>query len=135
MFADNRPSSEELLKMAQVEESRLGAGKLKIFFGMCAGVGKTYTMLQDAHQRLQEGVDLIVGVVNTHGRKETENLLAGLPVINEKWMTYKGTAFKELDLDAILQKKPTLVLIDELAHTNVPGCRHLKGWQDVMEIL
>ena len=135
MAETEKLSSEEWLQAVQAEEKKLSAGKLKIFFGMCAGVGKTYAMLGEAHHRLKEGTDVVVGVVNTHGRKETERLLRGLPQIPEKWVTYKGTAFKELDLDAILQRKPALVLIDELAHTNVPGSRHLKRWQDVMELL
>lgn len=129
-------SSEEWLQAVQAEEEKeKRGGRLKIFFGMCAGVGKTYTMLREAHIHLKEGVDLVIGIVNTHGRKDTEKLLRGLPHIPQKWITYRGTAFKELDLDAILQRKPQLVLVDELAHTNVPGSRHLKRWQDVLELL
>ncbi len=124
-----------LLKAVQEEEKKASSGKLKIFFGMSAGVGKTYAMLQDGHERKGEGVNLYIGTVNTHGRQETEKLLEGLPIIPEKWIEYKDKAFKELDLEKILELKPQLVLIDELAHTNVPGSKHPKRWQDVIEIL
>src|SRR5579885_2727159 len=110
-------------------------GKLKIFLGMAAGVGKTYSMLENAHQQVEEGIDVLVGVVDTHGRKETAKLLEGLKCLPEKTVSYKGIAFKELDIDAVLKARPQLVLVDELAHTNIPGSRHIKRWQDVMEIL
>ena len=132
---ENQPDPDEILRAIQQEESQKKLGKLKIFFGMSAGVGKTYAMLEAAQQRLKEGFHVIVGTINTHGRKETEALLQGLPIIPEKWVKYKDTVFEEMDLEAILQTKPMLVLIDELAHTNVPGSRHAKRWQDVMEIL
>lgn len=135
MINEERLNPDELLKAIQQDEKQLSLGKLKIFFGMSAGVGKTYAMLEEAHQRMSEGVNLIVGVVNTHGRQETEKVLEGLPLIPEKWIEYRGKAFKELDLDKILELKPQLVLIDELAHTNVPGSKHPKRWQDVVEIL
>lgn len=117
------------------QENQQARAKLKIFFGMCAGVGKTYTMLTEAHKKLNEGVRLLIGSVNTHGRKETEALVVGLPQIAEKWVNYKNHLFRELDIETILKQKPDLVLIDELAHTNVPGSRHVKRWQDVLEIL
>lgn len=132
---DRLPPEEYLPAAAKEEESRSKKGKLKIFFGMSAGVGKTYAMLEDAQQRVREGDDLVVGVVNTHGRQETARLLEGLKVIPSKKITYKGTTFEEMDLDEILRIKPPLVLVDELAHSNVPGTRHLKRWQDVIEIL
>jgi two-component system sensor histidine kinase KdpD len=135
MINEERPDPDQLLKAIQREEKRSSLGKLKIFFGMSAGVGKTYAMLEEAHQRLKEGVNLVVGVINTHGRQETEKLVEGLPIIPEKWVEYKDKAFKELDLEKILEIKPQLVLIDELAHTNVPGSKHPKRWQDVVEIL
>jgi len=132
---DDKPNPDELLEALHQEETLLHAGKLKIFFGMSAGVGKTYSMLEEAHQRLKEGVNVVVGTINTHGRKETEELLKGLTLIPEKWVTYKDTVFEEFDLETILKLKPALVLIDEFAHTNVPGSKHSKRWQDVIEIL
>lgn len=135
MSYDEKPNPDELLKVIQKEEAQKNLAKLKIFFGMSAGVGKTYAMLEDAQQRLKEGVNVVVGTINTHGRKETEALLEGLPVIPEKWVTYKGIAFSELDMEALLKLKPELVLVDELAHTNVPGSKHPKRWQDVIELL
>lgn len=111
------------------------AGKLKIFFGLCAGVGKTYAMLKEAQQKLEEGVNVVIGTIDTHGRKETEELLYKLPIIPEKWVKYKDTSFKELDLEGILNIHPELILIDELAHASVPGSKHSKRWQDVVEIL
>lgn len=135
MINENRPDPDLLLKAVQEEEKKAGLGRLKIFFGMSAGVGKTYAMLEEAHQRLKEGIDMKIGVINTHGRQETEKLVEGLPILPEKWINFKDKAFKELDLEKILEIKPQLVLIDELAHTNVPGSKHPKRWQDVIEIL
>lgn len=135
MTEEFQPNPDELLKAIQKDEDQKALGKLKIFFGMSAGVGKTYAMLGEARQRLNEGQKIIVGTVNTHGRKETEALLQGLPIIPEKWIKYKDTVFEEMDLEAILQYKPSLVIVDELAHTNIPGSRHPKRWQDVIELL
>lgn len=132
---EDRPDPEALLHAIQREEKKAQGGRLKIFFGMSAGVGKTYAMLEEAQKLNQEGVDVVIGVINTHGRKETAKLLNGLKIVPEKWITYKEAAFEELDIDAVLHLKPQLVLIDELAHTNVPGSRHPKRWQDVLEIL
>ena len=106
-----------------------------MFLGMCPGVGKTYMMLQYVRQRLREGVNAFVGVVETHGRSETEALLVGLPVVPRRTIDYKGVSLDEMDLDAILQQRPELVLVDELAHSNVPGSRHPKRYQDVLELL
>lgn len=132
---DDRPNPDEILKAIQHEEAKVSLGKLKIFFGMAAGVGKTYAMLEEAHQKVREGVSVLVGIVNTHGRKETEALIQGLDILPEKRIQYKDTIFHELDLEAILEIKPQLVIVDELAHTNVPGSKHPKRWQDVMELL
>ena len=126
-----RPSPEALL----TESRRETRGRLKVFLGAAPGVGKTYEMLSAARRRLREGVDLVVGIVETHGRKETEQLTWGLPTVPRRHLTHKGRTFEELDLDAILERHPALVLIDELAHTNVPGSRHEKRYQDVEEIL
>ena len=102
---------------------------------MAAGVGKTYAMLETAQRLYRGGVNIVVGVIDTHGRLETANLLEGLKIIPEKAIEYKGNVFKELNIDEVLRLKPEIVLIDELAHTNVPGSRHDKRWQDVLEIL
>ncbi len=135
MRDENRPSPEDLLEVIRREESRIDKGKLKIFLGMAAGVGKTYAMLAEAQNLQQEGLDVVVGIVDTHGRQETALLLEGLKQIPPKKITYKEKIFDELDLDEILRLRPQLVLIDELAHSNIPGSRHPKRWQDVMEVL
>jgi two-component system sensor histidine kinase KdpD len=130
-----RPSPESLLRLAQEEERREKQGCLKLFFGMCPGVGKTYAMLEAARQRAGEGVDLVVGLVETHGRPETEALLAGLEMLPRRQVPYKGVTLEEFDIDGALARRPHLLLVDELAHTNAPGSRHVKRWQDVEELL
>jgi two-component system, OmpR family, sensor histidine kinase KdpD len=135
MNEEDRPNPEELLESIKKQENRRTKGKLKIFLGMAAGVGKTYAMLEAAQKLKKEGVYLIVGAVVTHGREDTAKLLDGLQMIPEKRIKYKDTVFEELDLDAILKCKPKIVLVDELAHSNVPGSRHPKRWQDVVELL
>lgn len=132
---EQRPDPDVLLAAIQREESRRRRGQLKIFFGMAAGVGKTYAMLQAAQQAQSEGVDVIIGCVNTHGRIETEQLLAGLEQAPLRKVEYRGAFLEEMDIDAILARAPQLVLVDELAHTNAPGSRHLKRYQDVLELL
>jgi two-component system sensor histidine kinase KdpD len=117
------------------QEMPADRGRLTVFLGMCPGVGKTYTMLQYARRHLREGVNLAIGVVETHGRNETEALLVGLPIIPRRAVEYKGVILDEMDLDAILEQRPELVLVDELAHTNAPGTRHPKRYQDVLELL
>lgn len=126
-----RPSPEALLESA----SREASGRLKIFLGAAPGVGKTYEMLMSGRARKAEGVDVVVGVVETHGRKETQALLEGFEIISRVNIPYKGQALEEMDLDAILARKPALVLVDELAHTNAPGSRHPKRYLDVQEML
>ncbi len=110
-------------------------GKFKIYIGMIAGVGKSYRMLQEAHEMLENGVDVQIGYIETHGRAGTVAMLEGLPVISRKKIFYKGKEVEEMDLDAILQLHPELVIVDELAHTNIEGSRNEKRWQDVMELL
>jgi two-component system sensor histidine kinase KdpD len=132
---DNRPDPDELLASLKLEEEKSKRGKLKIFFGMCAGVGKTYTMLQTAQAEKSKGCDIIIGYVETHNRKETAELVEGFEVIPRKTYQYKSTTVYEMDLDAIIARKPRIVLVDELAHTNAPGSRHTKRFQDVLEIL
>ncbi len=128
---DLRPSPDALLAAA-ARESR---GRLKIFLGAAPGVGKTYEMLQSARRRKAEGVDVVIGVVETHGRKETEALVEGLEVVPRRSITYEGRTLSEMDIDAILARRPALVLVDELAHTNAPGSRHPKRYLDVEELL
>ena len=128
---DIRPSPDALLEHAQRETQ----GRLKIFLGAAPGVGKTYEMLQSARAKQHEKVDVVVGVVETHGRQETQALLEGLEVIPRRRIAYKGHDLEEMDLDAILQRRPQLVLVDELAHTNAPGSRHPKRCRDVEELL
>jgi two-component system sensor histidine kinase KdpD len=134
-FLDNRPDPDELLASLQNEEEKSKRGKLKIFFGMCAGVGKTYTMLQTSHAEKLKGNDIVIGYVETHNRKETSDLVEGFELIPRKTYEYKSTLVHEMDLDAIIVRKPKIVLVDELAHTNAPGSRHTKRYQDVQEIL
>lgn len=135
MKDDIRPDPYILLKALQRTDRASLKGKLSIFFGMAAGAGKTYTMLEAAQARLKEGADIIIGLAETHGRIETESLLNGLTVIPRKKISYRNTILEELDVDNILSRRPSLVLVDELAHTNAPGSRHAKRWQDVIEIL
>ncbi len=130
-----RPNPDQLLAMLQAEEAAHRRGRLKIFLGYAAGVGKTYAMLEAAHQRADEGVDVVVGLLETHGRRETEMLLEGLPAIPRRKVEYRGVILSELDVDAVLQRRPQLVLVDELAHTNAPNSRHPKRYQDVEELL
>src|SRR5436190_5974190 len=131
---EQRPSPEALLAEARREEKGR-VGRLKIFVGAAPGVGKTYEMLLTARAKLKEGVDIVVGVVETHGRKETEALLEGLEVLPRKPTVYVNRILSEFDIDAALKRRPGLVLVDELAHTNIPGSRHAKRYQDVEELL
>ena len=131
--AEQRPSPEALLEAARREEGRVG--KLRIFVGAAPGVGKTYEMLQNARARKKDGYDIVVGVVETHGRKETEALLEGLEVVPRRRIEYKGQWLEEMDLDGIIARRPQIVLVDELAHTNAPGSRHPKRYLDVEELL
>src|ERR1700721_2127940 len=130
-IASERPSPDALLEAADRE----GRGKLKIFLGAAPGVGKTYEMLTQGRRRRLEGADVVIGVVETHGRLETDALTKGFEIIPKKRSLYKGRVVAEMDLDAILQRRPALVLVDELAHTNAEGSRHPKRYLDVEEIL
>ena len=134
-FEIDRPNPDELLAALTREDEKSKRGKLKIFFGMCAGVGKTYTMLQAAHDEKKKGNDIVIGYVETHKRKETEALVSGFEIIPRKAIEYKSTSVEEMDLDAIIARNPQTVLVDELAHTNAPGSRHTKRYQDVQELL
>ncbi|MCK7578939.1 MAG: hypothetical protein MZV65_26565 [Chromatiales bacterium] len=128
---DDRPDPQALL--SAIERERHGA--LKIFLGAFPGVGKTYKMLEAAREARREGADIIIGIIESHGRQETEALCEGLESIPLMQMAYRGAQFRELNLDAILKRAPAVVLIDELAHRNIPGTRHLRRYQDIEELL
>lgn len=132
---ETRPSPEAMLKAARTEEQEKKRGRLKIFLGYAAGVGKTYAMLKAAGQQQQEGRDVVAAYVESHGRPETDALLEGLETIAKAQLEYQGVRLPELDIDAALKRKAEIVLVDELAHTNVPGSRHEKRWQDIEELL
>ncbi|MFA7276692.1 MAG: sensor histidine kinase KdpD [Pseudobdellovibrionaceae bacterium] len=130
-----RPNPDEILSAVEAHARAAGRGSLKIFFGSSAGVGKTYAMLQAAKKIYDAGVDVMIGVVETHGRPETLALVEGLPYLPMKHVTHKGVTLQEFDLDKALERKPALILMDELAHSNAPGSRHAKRWQDVEELV
>jgi len=132
---DTRPDPDALLARVEREENQRRRGRLKVFFGAAAGVGKTYAMLLAAQAKRAEGVDVVVGLVETHERQETVAVLQGLDVLPPKLVKHRGTVLREFDLDGTLKRRPVLVLVDELAHSNAPGCRHPKRWQDVEELL
>ncbi len=134
-MAEERPDPEALLKRAREEEAQQHRGKLKIFFGATAGVGKTYAMLQAAHEQQEDGVDVLVGWVETHGRAETDALLKGLKILPPRTVDHRGATLREFDLDAALARRSALILMDEWAHTNASGSRHPKRWQDIEELL
>jgi len=131
----NRPNPDMLLRRVQAEEERSSRAALKIFFGYAPGVGKTFTMLESALRLKAQGVDVAVGCVETHGRPETAALVEGLEVLPRHEVSYRGTTLAEFDLDSALARKSKILLLDELAHTNAPGSRHKKRWQDVLELL
>jgi two-component system sensor histidine kinase KdpD len=130
-----RPDPETLLARARAEEARKTRGRLKLFFGAAAGVGKTFAMLEAARELEADGVDVVAGCVETHGRAETESLLEGLEILPPRLIPYRGTVLKEFDLDAALARRPAVILVDELAHSNAEGSRHAKRWQDVLELV
>jgi two-component system sensor histidine kinase KdpD len=134
-MSEKRPDPDALLAQVKEQEARAARGKLKLFFGAAAGVGKTYAMLEAARERQAEGIDVVVGYVETHGRAETEALLAGLAVLPPRMVEYRGATLREFDLDAALARRPAIIAVDELAHTNAAGSRHTKRWQDVLELL
>ena len=135
MMARKRPKPEAFLAEARQEEARAARGRLKVFLGAAPGVGKTYSMLAAARVKKVEKTDVVAGLVETHGRRETDSLLEGLEILPRKTLEHRGITLREFDLDAALERRPALILLDELAHTNAPGCRHAKRWQDVEELL
>ena len=134
-MTESRPNPDALLSALKNEEARQSRGKLKVFLGMSPGVGKTYAMLEAALRELAAGTDVVIGYVETHGRRETDALTKGLPGIPRKTLEHRAIALTEMDLDAVLARKPRVAIVDELAHTNAPGSRHPKRWQDVKELL
>jgi len=134
-IGETRPTPEAMLKLAHAEEEKAAKGKLKIFLGYAAGVGKTYSMLTAGRQLKKEGIDVVAAYVESHGRQETDALLEGLEVLPKAMIDYQGVLLPELDIDAVLQRRPQVALVDELAHSNAPGSRHEKRWQDVQEFL
>src|SRR5258706_7333131 len=135
MSDDDRPNPDALLAAIRKEEAAKQRGRLKVFLGMSPGVGKTYAMLEAARRELASGRDVVIGYVETHGRKETDALAEGLPTVPRRTEDYRGVTLTEMDLDAVLARHPQLALVDELAHTNAPGSRHPKRYQDVRELL
>ncbi len=132
---DSRPDPDAMLARAQAEEPQRHVGRLKVFFGMCPGVGKTFAMLQEAHEKRRSGSEIVLGYIETHARPETDALKLGLEELPPRWVEYRGVRLREFDLDAALRRKPKLILVDELAHSNAEGLRHTKRWQDVVELL
>jgi two-component system sensor histidine kinase KdpD len=130
-----RPDPDALVAKLQAEQAQAGRGKLRIYFGSNAGVGKTYAMLAAAQRESQSGRAVLVGLVETHGRAETAQQLQGLELLPRRALSYQGRQLSEFDLDAALQRRPAVLLLDELAHSNVAGSRHPKRWQDVQELL
>src|SRR6516164_1861548 len=135
MIGQERPNPDVLLAALKKEDAKAGRGRLKVFFGMAPGVGKTYAMLEAAQRELKAGRDVVIGYVESHGRKETDALAEGLRQIPRRQLEYRGVALSEMDLDALLARRPQLAVVDELAHTNAPGSRHPKRCQDVQELL
>ena len=135
MEEDNRPNLRQLLKMVENEEGYLKKGKLKVFFGYAAGVGKTYAMLQEAHELKNNNVDVVVGYIERHTRKDTLELINGLEILSTRKVDYKGVEIDEFDLNSALERSPDVLLVDELLHTNPPRFRHKKRWQDIEELL
>jgi len=130
-MSENNPNAQHFLDL--IKKSR--RGKFKIYIGMSAGVGKTYRMLQEAHALLRNGIDVKIGYIETHNRKETQDLIEGLPIIPRRKLFYKGKELEELDVQAVIGLRPEIVIVDELAHTNIEGSKNDKRWQDVLEIL
>ncbi|HBL27705.1 MAG TPA: two-component system sensor histidine kinase KdbD, partial [Acidobacteria bacterium] len=131
----DRPDPDALLALAREEEERAQRGRLKVFFGAVAGVGKTFAMLESARELQRRGIDVVVGWIETHGRQETEALLTGLPILAPRTVEHRGITLRDFDLDGALARRPAVILVDEWAHTNAPGARHAKRWQDIEELL
>src|SRR5450759_2027316 len=134
-MTDTRPDPDVLLAEVQALQAKAARGRLRVYFGASAGVGKTFAMLWAARKLKNEGREVVVGLIETHGRAETAELIEGLEVLPRKRLPHRGGAIEEFDLDAALKRHPSLILVDEFAHSNAPGSRHPKRWQDVEELL
>src|SRR5512147_2685403 len=134
-MSDQRPDPDALLRRVSADEARASRGRLKVFFGAAPGVGKTYAMLETARLKQRAGTDVVIGWVETHGRAETASLTEGIERLPPREVEHRGVRLREFDLDAALARRPALLLLDELAHTNTPGARHPKRWQDARELL
>ena len=132
---DIRPNPDQILALIKSSEEKGQKGKLKIFLGMAAGVGKTFAMLKAGKESKAAGIDTVIGLVETHGRKDTREQMDGLEILPRKKIPHRGVNLEELDLDGIIKRKPQLVLVDELAHTNATGCRHTKRYLDIIELI
>src|SRR5579859_1508774 len=132
---ESRPNPDALLARIERQARKAERGHLKVFLGAAAGVGKTYAMLQASQALVKQGRPVLVGIIETHGRSETAEMLKGLEVLPRRKVPYGNATLEEFDLDAVLKRHPPLVLVDELAHSNPPGSRHAKRWQDVDELL
>ena len=132
---EERPDPDALLHRVKAEEKREQRGRLKIFFGASAGVGKTYAMLEAARAGRAAGLDIAAGIIETHGRKETEALVNGLEFLPPRFVEYKNTKLREFDVEGAIKRHPSIILVDELAHTNAPGSKNEKRWQDVKDLL
>src|ERR1700694_4049763 len=130
-----RPSAEEMLDRVRREAGAGARGRHRVYLGIAPGVGKTYTALEELHRRKERGTDVVIGFIGTHGRAKTAELAAGLEVVPRKKLEYKGVTVEEMDTDAIITRHPDITLVDELAHTNAPGSKHEKRWQDVEDLL
>jgi two-component system, OmpR family, sensor histidine kinase KdpD len=133
--ADGRPSAEEMLDRVRQEAGGGARGRHRVYLGIAPGVGKTYTALEELHRRRERGTEVVIGFIETHGRPRTAELAAGLDVVQRKQIIYKGVTVEEMDTDAVINRHPALTLVDELAHTNAPGSKHEKRWQDVEDLL
>jgi two-component system sensor histidine kinase KdpD len=132
---ENRPTPEHLLQSVARAERKAGRGRMKVFFGFASGVGKTFEMLAEANRRSIRGEDVAIGYIETHGRKGTIEQIADLEIVPRRKIEYRSSQFEEMDVDAVIARHPAVALVDELAHTNVPGSRNIKRYEDVMELL
>lgn len=132
---EERPSAEEMLERIRREAGAGARGRLRVYIGMAPGVGKTYAMLQEGHRRKERGTDVVIGFVETYGRPQTEAAIGDLEIVPRKRISYKGVTLEEMNTEAVIRRRPAIALVDELAHTNAPGSKHEKRWQDVQELL
>src|SRR3981081_1593185 len=133
--SDGRPSADEMLDRVRRQAGAGARGRHRVYLGIAPGVGKTYTALEELHRRKERGTDIVIGFLETHGRPRTAELAASLEVVPRKKIPYKGVIVEEMDTEAVIQRHPAVALVDELAHTNAPGSKHEKRWQDVAELL